>query len=70
MLLMVHVPVDITSHELIVFIGNYESKMESIKIIRDHNKDQYMVLLKFFEQGTRYFYLKRHIQRPVMIFNI
>jgi len=50
MLLMVHVPVDITSHELIFFIGNYESKLESMKIIRDHNKDQYMVLLKFFEQ--------------------
>lgn len=53
MLLMVHVPVDITSHELIFFIGNYESKLESMKIIRDHNKDQYMVLLKFFEQGKR-----------------
>ena len=53
MLLMVHVPVDITSHELIFFIGSYESKLESMKIIRDHNKDQYMVLLKFFDQGRR-----------------
>ena len=50
---MVHVPVDITSHELIFFIGSYESKLESMKIIRDHNKDQYMVLLKFFDQGRR-----------------
>ena len=50
MLLMVHVPVDIGSHDLIHFIGNYEPKLESIKIIRDQTKDQYMVLLKFIEQ--------------------
>ena len=50
MLLMVHVPVDINSADLIHFIGNYESKLESIKIIRDQTKDQYMVLLKFIHQ--------------------
>ena len=50
MLLMVHVPVDIGSHQLIHFIGNYETKLESIKIIRDQTKDQYMVLLKFIQQ--------------------
>ena len=51
MLLMLHVPVDITSHELLHFIGNYESKLEAIKVIRDQSKDQYMVLLNFYEQG-------------------
>ena len=50
MLLMIHVPVDIGSHDLIHFLGNYESKIESIKIVRDQNLDQYMALLKFNEQ--------------------
>jgi len=47
---MIHVPVDMGSHELIRFIGHYEEKVETIKIIRDQSMDQYMVLVKFKEQ--------------------
>ena len=51
MLLMVHVPVDMSSHDLIKFIGRYEEKVESLKIIRDQSMDQYMVLLNFKDQS-------------------
>lgn len=50
MLLMIHVPVDMSSHELIRFIGHYEEKLETIKIIRDQSMDQYMVLVQFKDQ--------------------
>merc|ERR1712130_23103 len=50
MLLMIHVPVDMGSHDLIRFIGHYEDKIETVKIIRDQSMDQYMVLLQFKTQ--------------------
>ena len=47
---MIHVPVDMGSHDLIRFIGHYEDKIETVKIIRDQSMDQYMVLLQFKTQ--------------------
>jgi BRCA1-associated protein len=47
---MIHVPVDMGSNELIGFIGHYEDKIETLKIIRDQSMDQYMVLLQFKTQ--------------------
>ena len=52
MLLLVHVPVDHDTHDLLRFLGNYDKKMEYIKIVRDQSLNQYMVLLKFDEQQS------------------
>ena len=49
MLLLVHVPVDLDTHDLLRSLGNYDKKIEHIKIVRDQSLNQYMVLLKFDE---------------------
>ncbi|CBY19618.1 unnamed protein product [Oikopleura dioica] len=52
MLLLVHVPVDLDTHDLLRFLGNYDQKLEYIKIVRDQTLHQYMVLLKFDGQTS------------------
>ena len=67
MLLLVHVPVDLgtalylniidyfnslDTHDLLRFLGNYDQKLEYIKIVRDQSLHQYMVLLKFDGQTS------------------
>ncbi|XP_023372635.1 BRCA1-associated protein isoform X2 [Otolemur garnettii] len=52
MLCILTVPATMTSHDLMKFVAPFNEVIEQMKIIRDSTPNQYMVLIKFSEQGA------------------